>query len=34
MAAAPQRFVAIDAGPAPPAVWAQLEAVVAARGWW
>jgi len=34
MMAAPQRFVHLDAAPAPAEVWAQLEAAVAARGWW
>jgi len=34
MRAAPGRFARIDAAPEPAAVWAQIEAVVAARHWW
>jgi dTMP kinase len=30
----PRRFAVLDARPAPAAVWAQLEAAVASRGWW
>lgn len=30
----PQRFVRLDATPAPARVWQQLEAAVAGRGWW
>lgn len=33
-AADPGRFAVLDARPAPAAVWAQLQAAVAARGWW
>jgi dTMP kinase len=33
-AAAPQRFVVLDATPAPAAVWAQVAAAVQARPWW
>jgi dTMP kinase len=32
--AAPARIVRIDAAAAPQVVWSELEAVVAARGWW
>jgi dTMP kinase len=32
--AAPQRFVVLDATPAPQQVWAQVLAAVQARGWW
>jgi dTMP kinase len=34
MAAAPQRFVRVDATPAPAAVWAQLQDAVHGRDWW
>jgi dTMP kinase len=33
-AAAPERIVRIDAAAAPQVVWSELEAVLAARGWW
>jgi dTMP kinase len=33
-AADPARFAVIDATPAPPAVWSQLQQAVEARGWW
>jgi len=34
MAMASQRFVQVDAAPAPAAVWAQIEAALQGRGWW